>query len=160
MQTTTTTRICSKCKREQPLDNFAKGNKYLKWCNDCRERARKYGSASRIKRGSTPRKSGGPRTPKEVRRETTSRNRRIVTQWKVEQGCKVCGNRDARCLVLHHRDPVGKRSAISSLYHVGLDTLRAELHKCDVLCANCHATSHWDAGLQKHVYSDNQRELD
>lgn len=68
-----------------------------------------------------------------------------------EGGCPRCGERDPRCLVFHHRDPKTKKFDLAIAYKgsVGLDAIREEAAKCDVLCANCHRKHHWDERLAK-----------
>jgi hypothetical protein len=76
------------------------------------------------------------------------RGRRVSAQLKARklaQGCQICGYRkSAHALQYHHRDPSTKsfgrhRSFASFARGVGEQKLQAELAKCDVLCANCHA---------------------
>ncbi len=43
-----------------------------------------------------------------------------------------------------HRDRNNKHYAISSmLYNYGVDKIRIEVEKCDVVCANCHRERTW-----------------
>jgi hypothetical protein len=53
--------------------------------------------------------------------------------------CISCGESDPRVLEFHHTRG-NKESEISSLLGRGssLEALKAEIEKCDVLCANCH----------------------
>src|SRR5258706_15275027 len=55
--------------------------------------------------------------------------------------CKNCGEWRSECLQFHHRDPKQKEFNVSEWIRngVSLETLRAEIAKCAVLCANCHA---------------------
>ena len=61
--------------------------------------------------------------------------------------CKDCGERYPTCVMdFHHRDPSEKEYDIASAVNhirVGKGKLRAELAKCDVLCANCHRIRTW-----------------
>lgn len=43
----------------------------------------------------------------------------------------------------HHRDPTQKDLRGNQLKRLGWQTVRAELGKCDLLCANCHRMRHW-----------------
>jgi hypothetical protein len=76
--------------------------------------------------------------------------RQIVDEMKVTAGCQSCGYRaDARALQFDHVDPAGKyRTRSGRLVHIAdmvkgeryaLATILAEIRKCRVLCANCHA---------------------
>lgn len=55
-------------------------------------------------------------------------------------GCVDCGNHDIRVLDFDHVRDV-KIASIARMVsnEVGLDTLRAEIAKCEVRCRNCHA---------------------
>jgi hypothetical protein len=67
------------------------------------------------------------------------RNQAYVSQDK-ERGCQQCGETHPRCLDYHHRDRATKHLAISVLKSrsYSLEILKAEIEKCDLLCANCH----------------------
>lgn len=72
-----------------------------------------------------------------------SKRRRERRKWLddvlVESGCVRCGERDRRCLQFHHRDRSQKDRAVTCLMSTSLARCRAEIDKCDILCANCHA---------------------
>lgn len=53
--------------------------------------------------------------------------------------CKRCGVRYPPYVMdLHHRDPETKNFGIGKSVLRSESTMRAELEKCDVYCANCH----------------------
>lgn len=57
--------------------------------------------------------------------------------------CQRCGySKCSRALGFHHRDPQQKEFSIGSRGNKSWETIRAELDKCDLLCANCHAEVH------------------
>jgi len=66
--------------------------------------------------------------------------RELIAQIKMEHGCIDCGYR-AHPAALHfdHRDPAVKSFTIAKSLGYGMDVLLAEIEKCDVRCANCHA---------------------
>src|SRR6266496_450024 len=74
------------------------------------------------------------------------RNKRLVAakrkwldEYKESRGCSRCRVLLPACaLDLHHRDPTIKRDNVSSLVTRGWTTLKSEVEKCDVICANCH----------------------
>jgi hypothetical protein len=80
--------------------------------------------------------------------ERTRRRRARLRQWlneyKGEHGCARCGEADATCLDFHHLDSDDKTMALGTMVTFGYGTaaLRAEIEKCEVLCANCHRREH------------------
>lgn len=57
--------------------------------------------------------------------------------------CKKCGyDEHFAALQLHHRDPKEKEYSISRMRNYSEEKIIAELGKCDILCANCHALVH------------------
>jgi len=75
-----------------------------------------------------------------------------VALYKASAGCRRCGyNRNTKVLHFAHRDPTTKyrdkygkvvepADMIKGKYRsrYGIETIIAEIAKCDVLCANCH----------------------
>lgn len=65
-------------------------------------------------------------------------------KYKEEQGCSSCGERDGRCLDLHHLDSEEKKDNLAyMILHHSQKTIEKELAKCVVLCANCHRKLHY-----------------
>jgi hypothetical protein len=68
-----------------------------------------------------------------------------VDSIKAESGCDRCGSRDPRVLEFHHRNPSAKEATVGDLIRwCRREEIRAEIAKCDVLCANCHRIKHWE----------------
>ena len=76
--------------------------------------------------------------------------RSIVNRIKTDRGCESCGYDAYACaLQFDHLDPATKyRTRTGKLVHLadmvkggryGIETILAEIAKCRVLCANCHA---------------------
>jgi hypothetical protein len=61
-------------------------------------------------------------------------------------GCDHCGVKDKRCLQLHHKDSSTKKHSVATLIGKGyiFKTVKIEVEKCEVLCANCHSIHHYD----------------
>lgn len=78
----------------------------------------------------------------ETRRKRT---RDAVRSIAAEQGCQDCGNADVRVLQFHHKDPAQKSFGIADAVSNGRawEKILAEIAKCEVLCANCHAIRHF-----------------
>jgi len=66
--------------------------------------------------------------------------RDFVHKYKESRGCMDCGEKlPYYVLDLDHREPSEKEFTPSRLYKNGSwSVMRAELDKCDVVCANCH----------------------
>jgi hypothetical protein len=63
--------------------------------------------------------------------------------FKKNLGCSRCSERHPACLTFHH---LGDKDAdVSRLVMDGRSkqVILAEIAKCIVLCANCHAKEHW-----------------
>lgn len=56
--------------------------------------------------------------------------------------CSKCHIKDHDVLTFHHINPDDKYQNLSSLWHDKWDTIKKELDKCTLLCANCHIKLH------------------
>ena len=66
--------------------------------------------------------------------------RKVVNRYKRMKGCVDCAykaNHDA--LEFDHVDGSQKRCTVASLMHHSWAVIKAEIAKCVVRCANCHA---------------------
>lgn len=83
----------------------------------------------------------------EYLKKAVTKRRKKLREMALEYGggkCIVCGyDRCRRAMVFHHLDPAKKDFGLSVR---GLtrswEKMRAELDKCVLLCANCHAEVH------------------
>jgi len=79
------------------------------------------------------------------RLQETKDRRAELQEWyisyKATLRCKRCDEWRPESLQFHHRDPKQKLFNVGEWIRngVSLETLKAEIEKCDVLCANCHA---------------------
>jgi hypothetical protein len=98
-----------------------------------RERSRKY-----------YRENGG----REKARATYEAKRAILQGLREGLVCVRCGESHPACLDFHHRDATQKSFTVAKFAgqssRISLEDLRAEVAKCDVLCANCHRIHHWE----------------
>lgn len=77
---------------------------------------------------------------------------KFTTDYKVEHGCKVCGEKHPAVLTFHHRDPSSKSFGISdgiNYNKYSTKKLLVEMEKCDVMCFNCHHKLHWETDERK-----------
>jgi transposase-like protein len=85
---------------------------------------------------------------KQCRSAAVAKRRRTVKQKLVEEAggaCVLCGySRWIGALQFHHVDPDSKEFHIGQRGHSrSLARCRAEMRKCVLLCANCHAEVEW-----------------
>lgn len=81
------------------------------------------------------------------RRKYRDRNNAFIDSIK-KSGCIICGYKQCSdALVFHHRDLNEKDFSISKGASKSLESVKAEINKCIVICSNCHAEVH--AGLIK-----------
>jgi hypothetical protein len=75
-----------------------------------------------------------------LRRVRARYHTRMVAAIKQKGGrCAACGSTEE--LHFHHRDPAEKVTAVTQLVF-NLRRFRAEVEKCDLLCAPCHYETH------------------
>lgn len=59
--------------------------------------------------------------------------------------CEKCDyNKCLGGLCFHHRDPKQKDPEFYLMKNRSLQNAKEELDKCDLLCRNCHAETHWE----------------
>lgn len=70
--------------------------------------------------------------------------REFIASLKWGRICPRCGEGHPACLQFHHRDPDAKESSIQKLVarNRAMPVIAAEVEKCELLCANCHAKEH------------------
>ncbi len=66
-----------------------------------------------------------------------------LLEYKKTHPCEKCGESHVACINFHHRNPKNKKFYISARSRRGFGTLKKEITKCQVLCANCHRKLHW-----------------
>lgn len=64
------------------------------------------------------------------------------------KSCVRCGFDNPKALEFHHIDPTTKVDSVIRMILLSYDKLQAEVAKCEIICANCHAIEHstkdWD----------------
>jgi hypothetical protein len=74
-----------------------------------------------------------------------SQIRVCLEEYKRTRQCERCGYRDHRALEFHHREGAGKDFNVADMARLGLSraSIKREIEKCEVLCANCHRIEHY-----------------
>ncbi len=94
------------------------------------------------------RKGGGYRC-KKCQVDSVIKRRRLVKLKAIEYKggqCQNCGyNKCPDVLEFHHLDPTIKGFRIGSGATKAWKTIKQELDKCVLLCANCHRETHYKA---------------
>ena len=120
------TKWCRHCEQTLPIDSFCirrsspdGRNIYCKPCASRPERAR----------------------AKQVSLLRARADRRAVLVQLKQQPCMDCeGSFPSVCMQFDHRDPSSKRQKVSDFGRGGtMEKFMAEVAKCDLVCANCHA---------------------
>ena len=86
---------------------------------------------------------------KDPRLAHKDRLRKKIWQIKKELGCEICGyNEHPAALQFDHLEPSNKEFTISRAISdsIAWQRIEAEIEKCRVLCANCHAIHTHESG--------------
>lgn len=127
------TRYCPTCKNYKKFDEFytRRKNQCSGWCRSC------------------------------VSHQTIERGRKLKNECVKYKGgkCQKCGyNKCQAALDFHHINPNEKNFSICKKYGCRKfnDTIKKELDKCILLCANCHREEHWEireVGLEPTTFT-------
>lgn len=68
-----------------------------------------------------------------------------LNEYKKGLSCSRCSESHPATLQFHHRNPNEKEFSVSMFRRGKYSKARilAEIEKCEVICANCHAKEHW-----------------
>lgn len=133
-----TSKICSICKIDKSITEYAikEKNRGLR-TSECK-------ACHRIIRGLYYKKN----TIKERKRTKEYKAEVIlkVRLYKQDLMCSVCSESHISCLHFHHTDPLEKEYNIAQMASKGksFKSIKSEIDKCTVLCANCHCKLHYD----------------
>ena len=88
-------------------------------------------------------------------RERKRKARMWLQDYKEERGCKFCEENHPACLHFHHRESQEKDATIATMIsnRASIAALKAEMKKCHLVCANCHAKIHWNIEHGDKPYS-------
>lgn len=130
------TRVCGKCRAPRPLEDFALRNAARgtrsSTCKPC-HRAYSLAHYSDNRRKYIDR-------AKKRRAPVRIRNRVWVRKHKALRACVDCGGKFHHAAMDFDHTAKNKRAAVARLVGscLSLNTLRAEIRKCDLVCSNCH----------------------
>lgn len=128
-------KVCTLCKLPKLLTDFNKKKRSKDGRQSvCRE-CNKIKSASYYEKNKVKHKRVCGLRRDRIKLE----NKQWIIEYLTTNGCVDCPERDIRCLEFDHVRG-NKSNNISSLLTDGcsLETLKREIAKCDVRCANCH----------------------
>jgi len=130
-----TTKVCTKCFQEKPIDEFPLRSRFTgRRHSHCKECVAKI--SGQWYENNRDRQRENAKRHRVVYRQTA---REYIWDYLLNHPCISCGERDPCVLEFHHAR--GKKETdVSSLVGRGssLEALKREIEKCDVLCANCH----------------------
>jgi hypothetical protein len=135
-ETFTTLKRCTLCDEVKPLEAFTVLSRnrdgHTSRCRACVNAANKRHYANHLEH---------------YREKLRGLNKRLkdekaekVFNYLSEHPCVDCGESDPVVLEFDHRDRTSKRFAIAQMIErrYSWQTIKAEIDKCDVRCANCH----------------------
>lgn len=136
---------CTKCKQWKDEEEFswknkAEGKRHSQ-CKECRRKADNERYATDPDRREAV---------KMVHKNQVKYIRDYILDIKKNSKCAICG--DSRWYVLDFHHIKGKDFTISEKVREGcsLDTIKKEIEKCILVCANCHREIHYKESLNKN----------
>lgn len=132
-------KTCRVCKELKSIVEFSekgkKSNGEIKYQSMCRECNKKYQREHYKKNKDKYKKKA---------RDWEQRYKSEVYKFLIEyakDGCIKCGEKHFACLQFNHIDPKTKSFSICKGITdcISIDSIKEELLKCEILCANCHA---------------------
>jgi hypothetical protein len=113
----------------------------MKLCKYCQvERPEEMFEICRVLGAKVYRRLRCQKCKRRLANERRGRLRKWLDNYKQTLSCERCGFRDFRALQFHHRDQSLKEFNVADMTGSGLseESIRREIEKCSVLCANCH----------------------
>lgn len=127
-------KTCPKCSENKELSEFHKNKKRgsQTYCKSCRKEMDKF---LWKKRSENTEKMIHKKQYSLCRKETI---RRFLFNYLLEHPCVDCGNKDPIVLNFDHLRDKKFNISIASGGKISLDSLKEEIEKCEIRCANCH----------------------
>lgn len=128
-------KFCPLCKTTKPLEEFHRSSKN-------KDGRQSYCKACRKGVDATIYAEGGEEYKQRKRtrqRQIVHRNTRLIYEYLCEHPCFDCGEADPLVLEFDHVRGEKRRNVTDFARTYGSwETIRAEIEKCEVRCANCH----------------------
>jgi hypothetical protein len=125
-------KVCKRCGKEKPLTDFRKKTKAADglqpWCREC------FAEYERLRY-----QNGDNLRKKQNDKKRIERNKEYVKEYLQTHPCSDCGDTDWWALDFDHLEQSNKSNTISMMIAWnGLDKIKEEIAKCQVLCVKCH----------------------
>lgn len=135
---------CTKCKKWKDEEEFSWKNKSEgkrhSQCKECRRKADNKRYAEDIKRRESI---------KAVHKNQVNYIRKYVQDIKKQSKCTICGEDRWYVLDFHHLQDKSFTIANKISEGCSLETMKSEIEKCIILCANCHRELHYKEKLKE-----------
>lgn len=127
-------RLCSKCNTEKELSEFnlrnKQKNKYHSFCKACHSAYRRIHYVQHRVKYLEKAKSWNKKQTRVLRA--------FIYKYLSENFCKDCGQKDIRVLDFDHEGDKAKGICVMIRACHSVDSIKKEIEKCTVRCANCH----------------------
>ena len=118
---------CSKCNNEKNLDSFSKKrNGYSSYCKECNKQYQKEHYNKNKKYYN------------EKRYSYSQESLQYIYDYLNNKSCIICGESRIATLQFDHIDRKDKLFNLSEAKYKSIKTIKKEIQKCRILCANCH----------------------
>ena len=130
-----TTKLCFGCQKEKSLEEFGRHSRtsgYQSYCKICNKEHSKLW----YRKNSSRHRKRVRENKKILKMQKTQ----FILNYLKEHPCVVCGELDPIVLEFDHLNKKTKYMNVSHMVSdaFGLDRIKEEIEKCQVLCANCH----------------------
>lgn len=127
---------CNKCKNNKSLSEFPWKNKKTGRLHSKCKKCVSADSRLWYSHNKTKHKKNVEQNNQKYR----SINRKYVWEYLLVHPCVNCGEKNPIVLEFDHIDPLSKIDCVSNMVHstCSLKSLKEEIIKCEVRCANCH----------------------
>ena len=130
----TTTKVCTKCNLEKPIEDFPWKSKILNRkhtvCKSC--------TASRSNKWYKNNKVAHIQNVMEHKRIDRQEARQFVWNYLASHPCVDCGENDPVVLEFDHVKGKKENVAILVANGVSIERIKLEISLCEVRCSNCH----------------------